>query len=238
MISIEQAHQQQERYQGSREVRDTLRHTALVAFVGGTAVGKNFLMERTELPITGTETTRSPRPDDEPSRYTYTSLPDMLTAIENRELVQYGVSLPHHIYGSRLRDYELDQPNVTDIWHDAVRSLSNKGFQTVRSVSVLTPKAQWISQLGNRFEGMTAGQALARLNEARQSIRWSVAQHMGGVAHHLTVINDVYDTDTNAAQIVDFAGGKAVSRLTDRDVERVASEMMDALSFMNARIHG
>jgi hypothetical protein len=238
MLTIEEAYRQQERYRGSQEIRDAISQTALIAFVGGTAVGKNFMMERTKLPVTGTETTREPRPDDDPSRYTYTPLPDLLDAIENCQVVQYGVSMPHNIYASRVTDYELGAPNVADIWHDAVRPLGNKGFKQVRSVSILTPKAQWISQLGVRFEGMNVGQAGARLDEARQSIRWSVAQHMGGTANHLLIVNDVYGADTNAEKIVDFAHGKPAARLSDHDVSAAAAEMLEAIDFMNKRIRG
>lgn len=236
MLSIEQAYEQQDRYHGNERVRGAISETALIAFVGGTAVGKNFLMEKSGLPIAGTETTRAPRADDDPSRYTYSDLPTMLEAIQAGELVQYGVSLPEHIYASRVHDYSLGQPNVADIWHDAVQPLGNKGFSQVRSVSVLTPKAQWMSQLWERFEGMRIGDIDRRLSEARHSLRWTLAQHLGGAANHLVVINHSDQVDENLERIVSFAHGIPADRSSNDAIRGTADEMFSTIDIMYGRL--
>ena len=236
MLTIEQAYQGQERYRGNERVRAAISQTALIAFVAGTAAGKNFLMEQSGLPIVGTETTRAPRADDDPSHYTYSTQGDMLAAIENGDLVQYGVALPDDIYASCVHDYVLNQPNVADIWHDAVRSLYTKGFGDVRTVSVLTPKAQWMSQLGARLEGMRADSAARRLSEAQRSIRWSRVQYLSGAATHLLVINSVDNVDKNIETITDFAHGKPTERPSQGDVDETASEMLSAIDIMYKRL--
>lgn len=236
MLTIEQAREQQASYRGKESVRKPLEGTSLIAIVGGIAAGKNYLMQESKLPIVGTETTREPRADDNPELYTYSSLDDMLDAIEARELVQYGVALPHDIYASRLRDYALGQANIADIWYDAVQPLQNKGFKQVRSVSILSRKQQWISQLAIRTDGMPVSKIDYRLSEARHSMRWSLAQHLSRAANHLIVINTADMVDENVDRIRAFSAGEHVESPSDDEVLAATREMNEAIDIMYSRI--
>ncbi|MEO5499613.1 MAG: hypothetical protein ABIR46_03875 [Candidatus Saccharimonadales bacterium] len=235
-LNIEQALEMQERYQASDDVRKALGGTALIAFVGPTATGKNFLMHASGLHIAGTETTRGKRESDDPVKYRYSSVDDMLGAIESRHMVQYGVA-PPHIYASRLQDYQLDRPNVSDIWFDAVHPLHNKGFSTIRMISVLTRKEQYKARLEMRLDGMQVHDALKRLDNDRYSLRWTIAQLASQNPNHLVIMNDadtsddvetVSNVDQNAQKIHDFAHGKSIDN-PDEDLVAMVIDEMHAL---------
>lgn len=232
-LSIEQAAAQQERYVARPEIRDALGGTALIAFVGSTASGKNFLMHASGLHTVGTETSRAKRESDNPLKYRYSTVEDMLTDIEERETVQYGVA-PPNIYASKLKDYDLDQPNVSDIWFDAVHPLNNKGFSVVRSVSVLTRKNQYKARLEMRLEGMRLDEAMRRLDHDRYSLRWTRAQQASHNPNHLVIINDadsvdekgrtIHSVQNNAERIYDFAHGNPVDNPDENLVNILLNE--------------
>lgn len=225
MLTLEAALDQQHAYRAKQAERDKLRDTDLVTFVGGVAVGKNYLMQKSGLYVCGTETSRAPRADDDATKYTYASNEEMLAGIEAGELIQYGVHLPDTIYGSRIRDYRLGEPNAADIWFDAVSALGNKGFRTVKAVSIFTPATQWYQQLQERFEDRPPAFIIDRLNETRHSIRWSVAQHLSRAAHHLLIINDSAHTSESIDRIQAFAANETVAPLDDLVVSQAQDEM-------------
>lgn len=236
MVSIEQARAMERSYSAREGIKEQLASTSLIAFVGGMAVGKNFLMQQSGLHIVGTETSRSPRDDDDPKKYTYSSVGHILEGIEYKEIVQYGVAPSESVYASRLSDYALDEPNVADIWHDAVDSLSNKGFKSVRTISVMTPKSQWLPQLSWRSADMPIGIVDTRLVEARRSLRWSVAKHLSHAANHLIIINTATNVDDNVEKIRAFAGGEDVEQPVAEEVAWVRDSMFDTISTMYTRL--
>lgn len=225
MLSLEAARGQQDRYQPSQTERDKLSQTDLLAFVGSAAVGKNYLMQKSGLFVCGTETSREPRASDTHGAYTYASNGELLAAIESEQLVQYGVHLPDTIYASRVRDYALGEPNASDIWFDAVSGLQNKGFRTVKTVSLLSPAAQWHGQLQERFANRSAAYVIDRLNESRHSIRWSVVQHLSHTAEHLLIINDSNDTSESVERIQALATGETSAPLDDEIVLQARDDM-------------
>lgn len=241
MIDIESAYRQQEEYRGNEETRQSIKNTTLLAFVGGVAVGKNYLMEASGFPVSGTITTRVPRVGDG-DKYTYASHDEMLEAIELGELVQYGIATaegkPTEIYGSKPSDYSLDLINVSDIWADAVYPLYNKGFKVIRTVGVLTPKDQWLSQLNDRLTGQAAPKVIARLEEARHSIRWALAQHLSENSTHLTVINDAAGNiaSHNVDRIISSAQNNTVEPIDNDTVQTTAKDMLDAIETFYSRI--
>lgn len=236
MLTLEQAVALQKTYLAHEEYREPLQETVVVAAVGATAVGKNFLMEKSGLAVVGTLTTRAPRESDDPTRYRYIELPEMLKKIENGEVIQYG-AYPPHIYASEPQDYALNEPNISDIYYSAVNDLENKGFQSVKAFSTLTSKEQWMSQLMERFEGMSIGAIYARLTEARQSLRWTRAQALGArAANHIVIINASDNVEENVSRIRDFANGIYVQPPDDETVRHYAEGMEQAIDIVQARL--
>lgn len=235
MLTMEQAAAGQYDYKAREAFRRPLGQTVLNAFVGPTGVGKNFLMEQSGLPVVGTVTTREKRDSDGPG-YRYESVDNMLQKIEDGEMIQYG-AYPPNIYGSELQDYTLDTPNAADIYYNAVYGLENKGFKSVRSVSVLTTQAQWMSQLSERFEGMEARKVIARLDEARQSLRWIRAQHLGVRAtNHLVLLNQTDNVRENIEKIQAFAHNEPIEPLDDVTVDSYITGMERAVQTMYGRL--
>ncbi len=247
-LNLEQAYAQQERYQARPEVRDPLGGTALIAFNGTTASGKNFLMQASGLHVVGTETSRDKRESDDPQKYRYSTVDEMLTAIEEQEIIQYGVAAPE-IYGSRLQDYELDKPNVSDIWSDAVHSLNNKGFSVVRSISVLTRRREYKARLEMRLEGMRLTDAFSRLDNDRGSLKWTRTHLATHDPNHLVIINDsdtlddegeeIQRVQENAEKIHDFAYGKPVKHPDEDLVHMILTENENLLTakYGGPRLH-
>lgn len=208
-LTLNEAMLGMEQYRGNDHIVSQLGETAMIAIVGPVATGKNFLMSQTGIHVVGTETSRAPRPSDAEANYRYSSEQKLLEAIEAKEVVQYGV-YPPHIYASRLQDYRLGEPNISDIWANAVSALRNKGFQSVKHISVLTPKDQWYTQLRMRLENMSVEHAVHRLDESRYSIKRTLAETAMSSQNHLTIINAVENTQDNVEKIIEFANGKHV----------------------------
>lgn len=204
-MTLEQAKLGQPEYQPSDEVKERLSTTTMVAMVGATAVGKNFLLKQSGLPIVRSLTTRAPRPDDDPSLYQYIDQKDMLERVAEQRLVQYAV-YGEIIHATAPESYDLGTVNAKDIYWNAVKQLEDKGFKSVKSISVLTPKEQWTRQLMERFDGISRGEIHDRLAEARHSLRWTRMQVVSGALRHLVVVNTPGNLSENLETIDNFLG--------------------------------
>jgi hypothetical protein len=229
MLTLEQAYEQQVTYQAAPQERAKIAGVTMVAFVGGVAVGKNYLMHESGFAIVGRQTSRPPRAGDDPAIYTYSTNTEMLDAIEHGLLIQYGVHLPDLIYGSRTEDYRTDGISVGDFWFDSVDGLRSKGFKKVLAISVLTKAEQWKDYLDDRFYDRPPQYAIDRLNEAEQSIRWSLEQHQSGNPDHLLVVNDDAQTAGNLDRIRKFASGEQVEPLSSAFVTQTAQDMLNII---------
>lgn len=211
MKSLQEFAQGEATYLPNEAVRQQLANVKLVCIVGGVGVGKNYLMHRTGLPIVGRVTSRAKRPDDDPSVYTYYTNTEFAGMIERHELVQYAVDLRNSVfYGSMLQNYAPDVPNLADIWHWSVTQLPDKGFQSLRSVSIITPVTQWQKQLVKRFKGRDDAFRRARLAEAKESLLWTKEQISTKNPQHAIIINNEQMTSTSVQRLRDFADGSVL----------------------------
>ncbi len=211
MKTLEQLASEEKSYLPSAAVQEELARVPLVCVVGGVGVGKNFLMHRTGLPIVGRVTTRPARAGDDPNVYTYYTNEEFAAMLERHELVQYAVDLPNSaMYGSLLRNYVQNMPNLADIWHWSVTELPDKGFQSVRAVSVITPLKQWQEQMELRFADRDESYRAARRVEARKSLLWTREQIVSQNPDHAVIINDKNHTDESVRHMHDFAYGMRV----------------------------
>jgi len=233
MLTLEQAYEQQGSYQANETERAKVADVTFIAAVGAVASGKNFFMHESGFHIVGTDTSRGYRNGDDTEKYTYPTVDEMLDRVEHGVYIQYGVHLPHSIYATHAGHYEPGAINIKDIWFDAVKLLENKGFKSVKSISVLTPADQWQGYLDDRFYGATPGYITDRLNEAKHSIRWSVTRHLSKTANHLLVINDDEQTVGNLDRIREFAHGDPVEPLDDTLVNEIANQMFMTIKNYN-----
>lgn len=215
MKSLQQLVDEEKSYLPSTTIRKGLSHIPLVCVVGGVGVGKNYLMHRTGLPIVGRATSRPARVSDDPKAYAYYTNEEFAEMIKRHELVQYAVDLPNNaIYGSTLENYVTNTPNLADIWHWSVAELPDKGFQSVRAISIITPHEQWQEQMELRFAERDENYRTARLVEARQSLLWTRERIFSKSPDHAVIINDKNLTSESVERLRYFANGGAIDTPT------------------------
>lgn len=228
MKALDQLSQEEKTYLPSEGVQGQLSRVPLVCVVGGVGVGKNYLMHKTKLPVVGTMTSRPARPSDDPTVYTYYTNEEFAQMIERHELVQYAVDLPNNaFYGSTIKNYVLDVPNLADIWHWSVSELPDKGFQSLRAVSIITPPKQWQHQLEIRFAHRDEAYRKARLEEAVKSLEWTREQILLGSPDHAVIINDENATENSVKLLSDFAHGAVIN--PPEDALKVIADMLQFL---------
>lgn len=239
MLTIEQAFAEQAEQGPNDTVRQSLGEVSLLAFIGASAAGKNFLMEQSELPQVGTVTSRAPRPTDNKSLYTYMTNEEMLEGIEKGDFVQYGIALPDRIYASRLEDYSTDRPNVADIYFDAVAPLRSAGFKSVKTVSVLTPDmAQYHSQLMINLENQSVLSAHERLTKDQAALRSIAANIWANSRNNLTILNRTDNVEQNADRIRDFAYEKLPDWQDNEELLVAIDSMRKVIESVRTRLVG
>jgi hypothetical protein len=113
-----------------------------------------------------------------------------------------------------------------DTWFWSVDMLKDKGFGSVRAVSIITPWEQWKPQLEARFATRDASYRAARLEEAAKSLEWT-RTHLDD-PDHAVIINDQQHTEESVSYLRDFANGKPVT--TPRDAAALIDELLEKLS--------
>lgn len=244
MLTIEDAFAEQGKQEPREDVRQCLGEISLLAFIGPSAAGKNFLMEQTELPQVGTVTSRAPRSTDNKSLYTYMSNEEMLEGIEKGDFVQYGIALPDRIYASRLEDYSKDKPNVADIYFDAVHPLRSAGFKSVKTVSILTPdKGQYHSQLMLNLEGQSVHSAHERLSKDLAALRSISANIWADTRNNLIILNRINNAEENIVEknvdrIRDFAYDKPQEWQDKEELLTAIDSMRRVIESVRTRLVG
>lgn len=170
--------------------------------VGPTAVGKSTLMNEVvkldaEFARVSGFTTRQPRDNDEPGMYRYVSSAVARRMIEQDDVVQFAIHpTTGDIYGTQLVDYPKTF-NLLDTLSTVVDGLQSMPFQRTVTVSVTTEPAAWQAWLLDRYP-QASEERTNRLEEARQSIEWSMQQR----ADHFWLVNRPNDLATTAQELI------------------------------------
>lgn len=175
----------QDTYRPNESIAQQLANKTMLMFVGATCEGKNTVMEAVaaldkRFAITGNITTRPPRSDDDPSRYTYYEHTDqdlqaLLARIERREMVNYAINQhTKYVYTGALSDYPTEY-NLGDVVSNAVTGYRQLGFKKTFAFTVITNPAVWLKRFEERFP-LGHPQRKARRDEAIESFTWSLAQ--------------------------------------------------------------
>jgi guanylate kinase len=231
MITFEMAAERQASYSSLPEIRQAMAGAAIIAFVGPTAVGKSYLMERSGYPRVGTLTTRGPRPNDTDD-YRYVSMEEMLAKIEAREVVQYGPNRhTRTIYASEPQDYNLDRPNVMDVLSSAMDKLQGQaGYGRVRALSVVTIVDTWEQWFRSRFEDSHPDVIAGRLDEAEESLNWTIRN--GSEPSKLIVMNSAVDPSQALTAIDRFISYETVDPASQNIALEAARDMLAAIPRM------
>lgn len=176
---------EQPTYKPSFAVLEKIKHLTMLCFVGASCMGKTTIMQalaesNADYGITKNFTSRAPRIEDDPARYTYfehsdTGLQPILDRITSHELLQYNIHpFSLHVYGSEVEGYP-HRYNMGDIFYSSIDGFRQLGFERLYAFSVVTEPATWQTRFEKRFP-VGDPHRQARLSEAVHSISWSLAQ--------------------------------------------------------------
>lgn len=158
---------------------DFLAGKYLVMLVGPSGIGKSTLMNETVRQssafgrVTGF-TTRTQRPNDEPGMYRYYTKEEARQKAAAGRLIQHAeFPTTGHIYGTEPHDYPA-RYNLKDVLANAVGEFRQLPFVDTITVSLTASAEQWRAWFLNRYP-RPSDEALKRLEEARLSINWCLA---------------------------------------------------------------
>ena len=203
----------QDTYQPSAQTKRLLAEKTLIMLVGATCMGKSTVMyevmhQDKQIQVVGTRTTRSPRRDDDPNRYTYRPQTfEGLTAIsgdiQRRAIVQYVVN-PHSktIYWSESADYP-GRYCIGDYFSGVVALFKAYGFENIIPITIVTNPASWQQRLNQRFP-VGDPRRRERLAEAVVSLKWSLSQP----SNHPFIVNLDAESQMAAASVVSVIRSK------------------------------
>lgn len=172
--------------------------------VGPTAVGKSSLMNQvaaqdSEFGRVSGFTTREPRPNDEPGLYRYLTNGAARQLVEKGEVVQFAIHpTTGDMYGTQPQDYPR-RFNLLDTLSTVVDGMRALPFNNVITISLTTDPTAWQNWVLSRYPEPSE-ERTKRLNEAVQSIEWSMAQS----ANHFWLVNRPNDLATTANELINI----------------------------------
>ena len=218
-------------YEPRADVLETLHGKTLVMIVGPTSVGKSSVMNQAVrydsafARVSGL-TTREPRPDDEPGLYRYVSEGEAEKLIKKRKLVQYVIHpTTGKLYGTEAKDF-AGFYNLQDTLSTSVDFYKSLPFARHVTVSLTTDPETCKIWLIERYPAGTP-ERKTRLQEARSSIQWSMAQ----TGDHHWLVNRRGELATTAANLVAIARGENSSQSFVPETEGLLRTIADLLSY-------
>ena len=186
----------QSTYKPNADILDQVAEVSVLCFVGATCMGKTTLMDTLATTQKGfgktrNFTSRPPREEDDQNRYYYfehsdEGLQPIFDRIQSRELLQYNINpFSLYMYGSEADDYPHDY-NLADIFSSSIDGFRGLGFGSLQIFTVVSKPDTWRHRFEQRFPP-TDTQRTPRLQEAAQSLEWSLAQP---TADHVFIAND------------------------------------------------
>lgn len=192
-----------------------LKKVHFVCFVGATCMGKTTLMDalvafdQERYGKTRNFTSRPPRADDDPRRYYYyehsdAGLAEILAKIDAHQNLQHNIN-PYTLimYGSEVGDYP-HLMNVGDIFASSIDGFRQLGFGELYIFSVVTEPEAWLARIEERFPAGHPHRQ-ARLQEAADSLSWSLAQT---AADHSWIINPPDDIQVAVTSVNNIIRGE------------------------------
>lgn len=213
-------------YQPSTSVAERIGNKHLIAFIGAFAVGKTTLIESIDAQSPDyaevvSFTTRPYRGDGDRYRfldYTQKNLEVLVGLAQEGELVNFTVHpTTGHVYGTEVADYTARNCMLATTVK-SYKSDRNLPFASVRPVVVVAEPALWLSRVATRT--ITASERTARIDEARQSLEWSLDTHAA-----LFINNSSPNIQDTANRLVDMLEADSMS---DHAVRVIARSMLRA----------
>lgn len=227
---LDQLYKDQDNYEPSLDIADQLAAKTIVMFVGATGEGKNRVMETVaeldeRFRIAGNRTSRTPREDDDRTRYTYYQNSDeglrpVFESIDQRRMVQYAVN-PYSrlIYGSTLDDY-AGEYNLKDVFSSAIADFRKLGFKQAIAITIISDPTVWLQRFEQRYPRDNP-ERQARRDEAIESFTWSLSQ----TQNHFWVQNIDGDPEVAAREVIAITLGQSTGQ---PDAQAIAKASLDA----------
>lgn len=161
-------------------MESTLATKALVMLVAPSAMGKSTIMNEvvrldSRFARVRSFTTRLPRANDEPGQYIYLTK-DKLVKERSHGVVVSETTFPTtgQTYGTLCTSYSGDFC-LLDTLANSVDEYRSLPFQATKTISLTAEPEQWREWFVDRFPDSGSYDAVKRLEEARLSIEWSLA---------------------------------------------------------------
>lgn len=210
--------------------KEPLAEKILVMVVGPTAVGKSTVMNRvveldSQFGRVSGFTTRDKRSSDEVGLYRYVSRQEAERIIGSDQLVQYALNPANdQVYGTEQNDY-TDTFNMKDTLSTAVENFMKLPFERHMVVSLTVAVESWLQWLNERHP-KGSPERKTRLQEAKRSIEWSLAQHK----NHSWIVNDPHDVTTAATSLISAVRSNGSADIPDQPRKMLAA-IDDLLSY-------
>lgn len=212
-----------------------LRDKSLVMMIGPSCIGKSTVMEEIvtqdmRFGITGSFTTRAPRPDDSKS-YDYIASTDETLArlckqIEAGEVVNYTAHpTTHDIYGTYLSEYGHPY-NLLDTLATSAGYFRKLPFRNNSIVGVVADPDIWAMRLDQRFPLGNPARP-KRIAEAVMSFGWLLDQSANDVNW---VINEEGRCQEAAQMVIEVALGHSQGDLSGRTLAEQGLRLAKNLS--------
>jgi guanylate kinase len=216
-----------------------LSQKELALIVGPAAIGKSTLMRRVvelddDFGVVSGFTSRPPRLNDEGGRYRYISADDVEAVIASPETIQYAVHpTTGFVYGTQLQDYAA-QYNLLDTLSSVADQLRTLPFRKTTIISLTAPSADWQEWFFARYPSASV-ERRKRLEEAAQSIRWSLNQ-----TEHYWLVNHQSDVDSVATSLIHLVkNGASTKPVNGRQVaEDLLATIETLLSYEQKESYG
>ncbi|MBP9853105.1 hypothetical protein KBC77_03915 [Candidatus Saccharibacteria bacterium] len=226
-------------YQPSSPVLAQARTIKVLCFVGASCMGKTTVMDalvasNKDFGKTRNFTSRPPRNEDDQKRYYYfehsdEGLQPIFSHIENRELLQYNINpFSLYVYGSEVSGYPY-RYNLADIFASSISDFRNLEFKKLDVFSLVSPAEVWLRRFQIRFTPDNP-QYVARLQEAEQSLLWSLDQKDND---HCLLLNDTTPENVATSVVTCLQGETLAQAQARKHAQECLKLVRDLLSQNN-----
>lgn len=208
---------------------DSLASKTLIMIVGPTGIGKSTLMNQLcaldpSFRRVRSFTTRQPRENDEENQYIYLTSEQLDNHLGTGDVIT-DVTFPGtdiH-YGTLTESYPSDF-NLLDTLASSVSTYRSLPFYQTITVSLTTDPAAWASWLSTRLPEHDENRT-KRLEEARQSVNWSLTQ----TDNHYWLTNTPGDIATPVQQLLQIVKGQGQNFTTPPESATAMLDTIDSL---------
>ncbi|HTK39614.1 MAG TPA: hypothetical protein VL362_01985 [Patescibacteria group bacterium] len=191
--------------------RELLANKTLIMLISPSAMGKSTIVTTADAGddrfgrVRGF-TTRLPRDDDKPGQFFYFTEDELTTKREAGEVVTEVTYPETNLTYGTVRDSFHSEYCLLETMSNSVQTYRDLPFRRTLAVTITSPPEVWQARFKERYP-IPSESAKKRLDEARLSMHWSLAQ----VSEHYWLINDG-SPKAIAQELIDMSLGQSSGR--------------------------